>query len=236
VLDIGCGCGETTRMAAREAQSGSAFGIDLSSRMIERARERAAAEGLRNVRFERGDAQLYPFARAGFDVAISRFGSMFFDDPVRAFGNIAKALEPRGRIALLCWRELRRNEWLIELREALAAGRELPEPPTGAPSPFGFADPMRVRQVLSEAGFEDVALDLVEEPIYFGPNAERAFEGVTKQGVVTGLLADLAEDARREALDRVLATLAKHETPDGVLFDTSAWLVRAAKARERQGS
>jgi SAM-dependent methyltransferase len=233
VLDIGCGCGETTRMAAREAQSGSVFGIDLSRRMIERARGRAVAEGLRNVQFERGDAQVYPFQRSGFNIVISRFGSMFFDDPVRAFVNIATALESRGRIALLCWRELRRNEWLIELREALAAGRDLPEPPQGAPSPFAFADPMRVRQVLTGAGFEDIALDPVEEPIYFGPNVERAFEGVTKQGIVTGLLSDLDDEARSQALDRVREKLAKHETLDGVLFDTSAWLVRAAKARER---
>jgi SAM-dependent methyltransferase len=223
-------------MAAREARSGSAFGIDLSSRMIARARERAAAEGLRNVQFERGDAQVYPFERSRFTIAISRFGWMFFDDPVQAFANIATALESRGRVALLCWREIRRNEWLIELRKALAAGRDLPEPPPGAPSPFAFADSMRVQQVLTEAGFEDVALDPVEEPIYFGPDAERSFEGVAKQGIVTGLLADLDDDARHQALDRVRETLAKHETPDGVLFDTSAWLVRAAKARERQAS
>lgn len=233
VVDIGCGCGETTRMAARAARSGSAFGIDLSSRMIERARERAAEEGLRNTRFERGDAQVYPFEASGFNVAISRFGSMFFDDPIRAFANIATALDSRGRIALLCWRELGRNEWLLELRRALAAGRDLPEPPPAAPSPFAFADPIRVRHVLTEAGFEDVALDPVAEAIYFGADAERAFDGVTKQGIVTGLLADLGDDARSEALDRVRETLANHETPDGVLFDTSAWLVRAAKARER---
>ena len=99
VLDIGCGCGETTRDAARFAASGLVLGVDLSARMIEWARERARAEGLTNVRFEQADAQVYPFEREGFDLAISRFGAMFFADPVAAFRNIGRALRPGGRAA-----------------------------------------------------------------------------------------------------------------------------------------
>src|SRR5918997_1528248 len=88
VLDIGCGAGQTTREAARVASHGSAMGIDTSAPMIARARALAAAEGLRNVRFEHGDAQVHPLPSQGFDVAISRFGTMFFADPVAAFRNI----------------------------------------------------------------------------------------------------------------------------------------------------
>jgi SAM-dependent methyltransferase len=234
VVDIGCGTGETTRLAAREARAGSAFGIDLSEQMIERARQRAAEEGLRNVRFEQGDAQIYPFERERFDLAISRYGSMFFDDPVKAFANVAAGIRPGGRVALLCWRELARNEWVREMRAALAAGRSLPEPPPHAPSAFAFADPDRVRGILSAAGFEEISLDPVDEPMYFGPDAARAFEGASKLGTVKGLLTDLDKESRRRALDGLEDLLRAHETPEGVLLGSSAWLVRASKARGKE--
>ena len=112
VLDVGCGCGGTTRDAARIAGSGTALGVDLSRRMLDQARERSRAEGLTNVRFEQGDAQVYTFDANAFDVAISRFGVMFFDDPVAAFRNVGRALRPGGRVAFLVWQELRKNEWV----------------------------------------------------------------------------------------------------------------------------
>ena len=140
VVDIGCGTGRATRDAAKIATDGSALGIDLSSQMLECARERSAAEGLTNVTFVRGDAQVHPFDEGAYDVAMSSFGAMFFNDPVAAFTNIGRGLRSGGRLALLAWRELDRNEWLMSLRGALAAGRDLPMPPPGVPSPFALAD------------------------------------------------------------------------------------------------
>ena len=109
VLDIGCGCGESTRRAAQAADTGVALGVDLSAPMIQRARERSLAEGLTNVSFEQADAQIYPFEGGTFDVAISRFGAMFFASPVVAFQNIGRALRPRGRLSLLAWQEPKRT-------------------------------------------------------------------------------------------------------------------------------
>jgi SAM-dependent methyltransferase len=230
VLDVGCGCGETTRAAARAAAGGGALGIDLSSRMIERARERAAAEGLANARFERGDAQVHPFEPESFDAAISRFGVMFFDDPVGAFTNVAGALARGGRLAMLCWNELRRNEWVSAIRSALAAGRDLPEPPQEAPGPFSLAAPDRVRSILESAGFSDVHVDRLDEPMYMGSDAARAFDSVKRLGIVSGLLGDLDEGTRVAALGALRQMIADHETPDGVLFGSSSWLVRAVRA------
>ncbi|MYW01054.1 class I SAM-dependent methyltransferase, partial [Streptomyces sp. SID3343] len=102
VLDIGCGTGHTTRLAARRAAQGHAVGIDLSGAMLERARERSAAHGLANVSFVQGDAQVYPFPFADFDVAISRGGVMFFADHAAAFATIRRALLPAGRLAFVC--------------------------------------------------------------------------------------------------------------------------------------
>jgi ubiquinone/menaquinone biosynthesis C-methylase UbiE len=121
----------------------TALGVDLSSRMIAEARRRAEAEGVTNVRFEQADAQIYPFDPEAFDVAISRTSAMFFGDPVAAFTNTARALRPGGRLVLLTWQSLPRNEWLLEWTAALTAGRGLPTPPPGAPGPLSLSEPDR---------------------------------------------------------------------------------------------
>ncbi|MGH9002047.1 MAG: class I SAM-dependent methyltransferase, partial [Acidimicrobiia bacterium] len=157
VLDIGCGTGQATRDAARAARGGSALGVDLSSPMLARAAELAAAEGLTNVEFARADAQVHPFAAAAYDVAISRFGAMFFGDPIAAFTNIAAALRPGGGLAMVTWRGLEANEWLRGVIDALAVGRDLPGPPAGRPGPLGLAVPELTGAWLQAAGFEAVA-------------------------------------------------------------------------------
>jgi ubiquinone/menaquinone biosynthesis C-methylase UbiE len=128
VLDIGCGTGQTTRDAARRASSGTALGVDLSARMIEVARREAEREAIANARFVQADVQIHPFTDHAFDVAISRHGSMFFGQPVAAFSNIARAIRPGGRLVLLTWQPLLRNEWFVAFTTALAARRDLPSP------------------------------------------------------------------------------------------------------------
>ncbi|HZS92898.1 MAG TPA: methyltransferase domain-containing protein [Chloroflexota bacterium] len=225
VLDIGCGTGQTTRDAARAAVSGSALGLDLSARMIALARQLAAAEGLANVGFEQADAQIHPFEAGAFDVAISRTGAMFFGDPVAAFRNIAGALRQGGRLTLLAWQDLPRNEWVRELFAALAAGRELPAPSLEAPGPFSLADPARVRRILTAAGFADVQLQSMNAPMYFGPDAEDAYRFVL--GLMGWMLEGLDEAGRARALDALRATLASHDTGHGVTYDSAAWLITA---------
>lgn len=229
VLDVGCGCGETTRAAARTASSGMALGVDLSARMIARARERSQAEGLTNVWFEQADAQVYPFAEQAFDLAISRFGAMFFADPVAAFRNIGRALRPGGRLALLSWRELGCNPWLLALRQALAAGRTLPAPPMGAPGPFGLADALAARHLLTAAGFVDIAFEEVNEPVCLGTDSDDAFAFVRTMGITRGLLQDLEEAATGQALAALRRTLAAHDSGQGVLLDSRAWLITARR-------
>lgn len=230
VLDVGCGTGKATRDVARLASQGSVLGVDLSAVMLQRAREQSEAAGLTNATFEQGDAQVHPFEPDAFDVAMSSFGAMFFNDPVAAFTNIGRGVRPGGTLALLAWRELRRNEWLMELRAALAMGRELPEPPPDAPTPFALADPDRVRGILGAAGYDDVGFEPIDEPIEFGRDVDDAFSFTQVMGIVEGLTHDLDEAARAEAMDNIRKLLAERETPEGVLLGTSAWLITATRA------
>ena len=124
VLDVGCGTGQTTRAAALAAHDGSALGVDSSAPAVERARGFADAAGLGNVAFERGDAQVHPFAGETFDLAISRFGTMFFHDAGAAFTNLARALRPAGRLVMLVWQAGDRNEWDVAIQRALAGGAQ----------------------------------------------------------------------------------------------------------------
>jgi SAM-dependent methyltransferase len=227
VLDVGCGTGQTTRDAARLTHDGFALGVDLSGRMIELARRLAAEQRLANATFEQADAQVHPFPRAGFDVAISRTGTMFFGDPGAAFANIAEALRPGGRLALLVWQGPAPNEWIRELSGALAAGRDLPAPPIGAPGPFAQADPDQVRAVLTSAGFGGVGAIGLQEPMWFGDDVDSAHAFVL--GLMGWMLRELDDAGRERAADNLRATLSAHQTNDGVLFGSASWLVQATK-------
>jgi SAM-dependent methyltransferase len=227
VVDIGCGTGQTTREAARLATRGSASGVDLSASMLEHAREQSRAEGLTNIAFVQADAQVHRFDAQASDVAISSFGVMFFSDPIAAFTNVGRALVPGGRVALVVWRELARNEWITELRSAMAVGRELPEPPPGAPSPFSLADPDRVHTILRAAGFDDIDVESVDEPLDFGATPDDAYAFLQSLGVVEGLTHGLDETQRAEASTGLRSTIDAHAAADGVLFGASAWLVTA---------
>jgi SAM-dependent methyltransferase len=139
VLDVGCGTGQTTREAARAAVDGSVLGVDLSAPMLERARRLSDDAGLRNVTYVQADAQTHPFPSTHFDLCISRFGTMFFADPVAAFTNIGRALRSGARLVLLVWQDHDRNEWATAIREALTVGTAAPasttNDPTRSPSP-----------------------------------------------------------------------------------------------------
>lgn len=228
VLDIGCGTGRATLDAARSASAGSALGVDLSSRMLERARQRAAEEGLTNAYFEQADAQVHAFPARAFDAVISRFGCMFFSDPIAALRNFNAALKPGGRLVLMSWLPFNRNYWIKSIRGIFAAGRDLPDEPSGRPGPFGLAEPDHIRSVLAAAGFGGIVLREVREPMWFGFSAEVAYGFWTTAGIM-GSLTGVDEDVRRKVLDSLRGFFQAHETPEGVLLDSAAWLTTARK-------
>jgi SAM-dependent methyltransferase len=231
VLDVGCGCGATSlELARRTGDTGSVLGVDISAPMLALARQRAAEAGARKLRFALADAQTHQFACESIDVVFSRFGVMFFTDPVAAFANLRRALKPGGRLAFVCWQALPLNPWMALPLGVIAQHLTLPPPPApDAPGPFSFASRERVERILDEAGFAEVVVEPVAEQISVGGaiDLDRATEFVLTLGPAGVLLRDAPADVRTRVASAVRAALAPSHGPDGVRMDSAAWIVRA---------
>ncbi|MEU3628697.1 SAM-dependent methyltransferase [Amycolatopsis coloradensis] len=229
VLDIGCGNGQVTRLAAGRAPLGGSTGIDLSAPMLATARVRAEAEGVANVAFEQGDVQVFPFAESAFDVALSRFAVMFFADPVAAFANVHRALRPGGRLAFLCMTELAGTD----LGAVFGALAPFLPTPTGADGtgPTSFADPDRVHSVLTDAGFRDVTCTRVEADQVWGSDVPDAAGFIADWGPVKYHLGQVDAGTANEAREALSTALQPFEKPDGVRLRGVAWLVTASALR-----
>jgi ubiquinone/menaquinone biosynthesis C-methylase UbiE len=228
VLDVGCGAGQSTRQAARAAVDGTALGVDVSAPMLERARQLSDDEGLRNVSYRQADAGTCAFPPGRFDLCISRFGTMFFGDPVAAFANIGRALRPGARLTILVWQRRDHNEWAIEIDQALSTGRPSAHPAARL-DPFSLADRARTHGILADAGFDEVGFTDVHEPVFYGQDTDAAFDAVLSLWQAEVLLADLDAASTERALGRLRASLAAHDTGNGVLFDSRAWIVTAVR-------
>jgi SAM-dependent methyltransferase len=229
VVDIGCGTGLTSREAARAAAPGRVVGVDVSERMLERARQLTAAEGLDNVRYEVGDAQVHRFEPAGFDVAISRFGTMFFSEPAAAFANIAAALRPDARLVLLVWQRYEHNEWAQAIDAALGDAAQSPQP--GA-DPFSLGDTEATAGLLEGAGFDGVRFADVHEPVLYGHELDAALAFVRGFQSTSAALASLSDGDAARTVERLREMLAAHYSAErGVVLDARSWLITARRRR-----
>lgn len=227
VLDIGCGTGQTTRAAARAASGGHALGIDISAPMLARARHLTNLEGLANASFERGDAQVHPLPAERYTVGLSRFGTMFFTDPSAAFANIARALRPGARFVQLVWQNSSRQEWDAAVQQALTDELGAPAIPA-RDTAFSMADPETVGAILTGAGFVDVRLAEVREPVYYGADGASALHALRSLQMTSEMLRDLDGASSERALSR-LRTMLDARDDGGVWFDSYAWLVTARR-------
>jgi SAM-dependent methyltransferase len=226
ILDVGCGVGQTTRLAAHQAYDGNVVGIDLSAPMLERARRDAVAEGLDNITFEQGDAQVYPFPECSFDVIISRGGVMFFADHVAAFANLRRALVPAGRLAFIGPQPggpdsayARASAALTPfLREASPAARGM----------HALLNPARIHEVLDEAGFSDIDVAPLSAPMAFGANAHDAADFIFAMTPTRYNLRDVDPATITQIRAEVTDTLKEFETAVGVHIPGSVWLVTAS--------
>src|SRR5215218_7125315 len=197
--------------------------------MLERARQRTAAERLDNVRYDLGDVQVHRFDHAGFDVAISRFGTMFFSDPAAAFANIATALRPGARLVLLVWQRREDNEWARAIDAALG---DAVQPPPADEDPFSMGDAEATARLLSGAGFAGIRFDDVREPVLYGHDLDAALAFVRGWQDTSAALASLSDGEAARTVERLREALAAHHSDErGVVLDSRSWLITARRRR-----
>jgi SAM-dependent methyltransferase len=227
VLDVGCGSGATTLAAARRMQPGGiTVGVDISEPLIAMARVRAQQAGLA-AQFIRADAQTHAFERGRFDLLISRFGVMFFDDPIAAFANLRLAASAGCATRLFVFRSTEENPFMTTAQRATA--RFVPNLPPripNAPGQFGFADRDRVRRILQQAGWSQVELVPIDVPCAFpAAHLERFF---TRFGPLGLAMRDATDASRREMVRHVRAAFEPFVHAAQVRFDAACWMIEAS--------
>ena len=230
VVDIGCGCGATTiELAQRVAPTGYVLGMDISAPMLGRARERAPAD--LPLEFVLADATVHAFEPRRTDLLFSRFGVMFFADPVLSFANMRKALRVGGRLAFACWREPRNNPWMmVALQEAYKHVPRPPEVGPDDPGPFAFANEQRVRRILAEAGFSSIALEVCDLTldVAFGRGLEAAVSGALEVGPTSRALEGQPPEVMATVANAIRIAYAPLAKGDSIPLLASVWIVTAA--------
>ena len=236
VLDIGCGCGHTAlSLADRVGAEGSVTGVDISAPMLAVASQLAAEHnaGHKSVQFLEADAQTHRFTPESYDAAFSRFGVMFFEDPVAAFTNIRASLRPSGRLAFCCWQPRAVNPFMTV--PAMAALELLPAPPEippRTPGPFAFEEADYVAEILAEAGFEHVAVTPLRQPLTFGRgiSLEDIVERLVEIGPIAQMVRDAPEDLQQPVRDKVVDAVAPfYQAGSGMTLEGQFWLVTAKR-------
>jgi SAM-dependent methyltransferase len=235
VIDVGCGTGTTTlQLAAGVGAHGSVLAIDISEPLLALARRRCLEQGHANVRLIRADAQTHRFERGCHDLAVSRFGVMFFDDPVGAFRNLASALRPGGRLAFSSWAPLEANPWFaLPLQVGIERFRPPAPQPPRAPGPLALSEPDYIEEILSAAGFADLRIERAETWLRGAPSPHEEAELAGQVGPLARLLRERnADDAARADLVGELARrFAPHLTGDGMRLPALVHLVTASASR-----
>lgn len=229
VIDVGCGTGDTLLALAKAVgPSGAVLGVDLSAPMLGLAEDRCSAAGLDHVSFGLADAATYAFAPHRADLVYSRFGVMFFDDPIAAFANIRSGMKRNGRLVFVCFRGLPESPWFHVPIEA--ARPHVPvQPPADptAPGMFSFARADRLHGILAEAGFRDIALTATDAPMH-GKDLAHSMAFLTQAGPLPGLLEAASSEQRERATEAVRTALAARIGQDGKGLHAGLWLVTAS--------
>ena len=231
VLDVGCGCGQTSRsLAQRVGASGRVLGADVSEVMLAEARTRSAEWS--HLAFEAADAQVVDFGEAAFDVVFSRFGVMFFSQPEAAFSNLLSTLRPGGRLGFVCWQEPGRNPWMSIPGRAAAEHVEMDGPgDPHAPGPFAFADGERVKGILESAGFASVSVNSYETTLTVGDglDLEACVDFLLQMGPAAAALRVAEPDLASVIRNAVTQAVEPYWHDARLKMDAAVWLVEAGR-------
>ena len=231
-IDIGCGCGATTLEIAKKITQGEILGVDISEPMLDKATETAKEMSLSNISFEVKDVQVDVMPQNYFDVAFSRFGVMFFEDPFEAFKNIHSSLKEDGLLSFVCWQNASLNPWQSLSIQVIKEFLDLPAPAPKSPGPFAFEDKTYLEEILRESGFKGLEiLDNQEDIVMFsGKSIREACEDyLTINPVVTEMLKNSKPELTEEILEALVIKFSNFHQNDGLLFPSATWIVTAKK-------
>ena len=232
ILDIGCGCGATTIEIAKMIPKGHVTGLDISIPMLDRAEKFASEMSLSNIDFQVKDVQTEEISSNHYDIAFSRFGVMFFEDPYEAFKNINQSIKENGQLVFVCWQHPSLNPWQSLSLQVIKEYLDLPSPPPKSPGPFAFEDKDYIEDILKGTDFKDVSIaDNQEEIVMFsGKSIREACEDyLTINPVVTEMLKNSGNELKEEILEALIAKFSSFHNNDGLLFPSATWIVSASK-------
>ena len=232
ILDIGCGCGATTLEIAKIVNQGEIIGVDISEPMLERATQTASDMALTNISYQVKDVQVDEMPNNYFDIAFSRFGVMFFEDPFEAFNNINHSLKDDGQLSFVCWQHASLNPWQSLSIQVIKEFLDLPAPPPKSPGPFAFEDKSYIEEILNASGFRDIEIKDNQEDIvmFSGKSIREACEDyLTINPVVTEMLKNSPSELREEILEALIGKFSNYHKDDGLLFPSATWIVTAKK-------
>jgi ubiquinone/menaquinone biosynthesis C-methylase UbiE len=232
ILDIGCGCGATTLEIAKLVNQGEVIGVDISEPMLERATQTASDMALTNISYQVKDVQVDEMPNKYFDIAFSRFGVMFFEDPFEAFNNINHSLKDDGQLSFVCWQHASLNPWQSLSIQVIKEFLDLPAPPPKSPGPFAFEDKSYIEEILNASGFRDIEIKDNQEDIvmFSGKSIREACEDyLTINPVVTEMLKNSPSELREEILEALIGKFSDYHKDDGLLFPSATWIVSARK-------
>lgn len=227
ILDIGCGAGALTlAAAARAGADAECLGIDISAPLVAAARSRAISARAGNVAFDEADAQTHPLEPGSFDVVLSRFGVMFFDDPVAAFGNLRRASRPSGALRFAAWRSPVENPFMTATRRAALPFLDLPATDPKAPGQFAFAERERVQDILAASGWREVSIEPLDATCVLA--AADLPDFARRLGVLGPLWPDLAPDLQALLEEPLREAFSPFVTGREARFTAACWLVNAS--------
>ena len=232
VLDIGCGCGATTLSIAKMVSHGEVTGVDISVPMLQQAKTLAKNKNINNIEFKVTDVQVDEMPTNNYDFAFSRFGVMFFEDPVQAFRNISQSIKENGMLSFVCWQEPSLNPWQSLSIQVIKSYLEIPTPPLRSPGPFAFQEKEYVHEILEKSGFLNIKIEDNQQDItmFSGKSLKDASEDyLAINPVVTEMLKDSPESLRSEIITSLMDVFSEYYKDNGLLFPSATWLVTANK-------